>query len=256
MIKYIKNKLFPDEKFVPGPTSDGLQLATKDMYIVEDCIVDMFTQKNVEFDEACGITWGAAAIFRRCMFDFAGKLVLVGSGDEDKRPLEENRFVRFEDCWFRNFGRRGPEIQSGTRAEMEGCFIENWGEPFVWDTRAFGVWVHDGGRLKIKNSMFVQLDEQIPFKLWLKDKVGHIGQAIHDHGLKALFQPRTYVNGWRRACTVEDDGELMAENCYKSSRDLVIDNLFGEMSQDEANAKMDWFVGYFTDLRQKLSGRK
>lgn len=60
-----------------------------------------------------------------CVFTGAGKLVLCGSGDIDKRAVEAGKSVCFRDCVFADFGRRGPEAQAGMRVGLENCSIIN-----------------------------------------------------------------------------------------------------------------------------------
>ena len=87
-----------------------------------------------------GVVWGSSAVFRRCVIRGAGKLVLCGSGDTDKLNVERGKTVIFEDCILEDFGRRGPEAQSGMRVMLRGCLIRNWGAPDRFDVRSFASW--------------------------------------------------------------------------------------------------------------------
>ena len=236
MIFKIKNKKYPDKAFFKSNDNDGLHLCTESTWQFTDCLIDMSEYEQDEYDEACGITWGASATFTRCVFRNAGKLVLIGSGDANKRYVEEGKTVRFTDCFFDSFCRRGPEIQSGMRVYMDNCVIMDWGTSPYWDTRTFAIRVHDGGYLNIRNSVFMQ-NVRPHLNLYLKDKVNHICQACKDFGLSALFSSRTYVSGWRRACTVEGNGALLAENCFAFPDDLIIDNLISKMTESVAKDK-------------------
>ena len=234
----IRNKRYPAAKFVPGKDNDCLQLKDEKTYLFEDCVVDAECLDGQEMDEALGVTWGSSATFNRCVFRNAKKLVLIGSGNQEKRYIEEGKTVYFNDCIFSCFGRRGPEIQSGMRVYMDNCLIEDWGYPGYWDTRAFGIRVHDGAQLHIKNCIFVQ-DVKPSLNFRIKDKLHHWCQAIKDHGLMAIFKSRTYASGWKRACTVEGDAVLVAEHCWSFPEDLIIDNHTGKMRESIAKIRLN-----------------
>ncbi|MBQ7608554.1 MAG: hypothetical protein IJU76_11390, partial [Desulfovibrionaceae bacterium] len=192
------NRRFPALDFRPGKDNDALQFSREQHFYVSNCIIDTSEIPQGSLDEACGITHGASAEFDHCLFRGAGKLVLIGSGDKKFAEVEKGKTVVFKDCWFDHFGRRGPEIQSGMNVLMDHCLISNWGSPDFFDVRAFGVWVHEGAYLNIKYSAFIQSMKPTLW-LWIKDHANHIGQAIKDGGIGALFKRRTYASGYKRA---------------------------------------------------------
>ena len=99
----------------PDAGGHGVGISDGEDWLVEDCIIDLSACPLDQLDEAVGVTWGSSAIFRRCVIRSAGKLVLCGSGDAAKAAVERGKVVIFEDCILENFGRRGPEAQSGMR---------------------------------------------------------------------------------------------------------------------------------------------
>ena len=101
--------------------ADGLGHFRPDPIWVEDCYVDLAAVPLEDQDEAVSVTWGGSAQFHRCVFRNTGKLCLIGSGDDSHRKQEEGHNVTFSHCIFENFGRRGPEVQSGMAVIMESC---------------------------------------------------------------------------------------------------------------------------------------
>lgn len=110
----------------PDAGGHGLGISDGQSWLVEDSIIDLSACPLERLDEAAGITWGSRAIFRRCVIRGAGKLILCGSGDADKLAVERGKVVLFEDCILEDFGRRGPEVQSGMRVILRDCLIRNW----------------------------------------------------------------------------------------------------------------------------------
>ena len=242
------NKRFPALDFKPGDKSDCLQLCGHHDYIVRDCIIDATGLEDGCVDEACGITWGACATFDHCLFKNAKKLVLIGSGDADHADEENGKNVIFRNCWFDNFGRRGPEVQSGMICVMDGCVVTDWGREEKYSDRTFGAWCHDGAVLIVKNSVFLQ-NVKPSLRLWLKDHAYHISQAWKDHGPLALFKRRTYVSGYKRACTYDHDElcDVIMQHCYVQDG-LVADNNSDPMTEDEAFKMYTDMHNYFEAL--------
>ena len=105
----------------PDTGGHGLDMSNGQDWLVEDCLIDLSACPLDQLDEAVGVVWGSSAVFRRCVIRGAGKLVLCGSGDTDKLNVERGKTVIFEDCILEDFGRRGPEAQSGMRVMLRGC---------------------------------------------------------------------------------------------------------------------------------------
>lgn len=243
---------FPAKDFVPGNDSDALQLCGLRTYLVRNCIIDASELEDGSVDEACGITHGASALFQKCLFKGAAKLVLVGSGDKEFAQVEKGKTVTFENCLFDSFGRRGPEVQSGMQVYMKGCVVSNWGDPKHFVKRVFGAWVHNGGFLDIEDSVFYQ-GNRPSFKHWLLDHAHHIGQAVNDHGLSVLLEHLTYVSGYKRACTWDPDDDscsIQMSHCWASSDCEIRNELPNDpMSDEEAAAKITSLRAYFDDLK-------
>lgn len=198
-------------------------------FIVRNTVIDLSAQALNTLDEAVSITWGSSAEFENCLFRGAGKLVLLGSGDVDKRHLEEGKTVTFRSCIFEKCGRRAPEVQCGMVAHMENCLIKDWGVCDRFDVRAFAGWAHDGGKLYADHCIFQQ--ESTSRGLWygVVDLMNHIGQAVNDDGLSALSKLSTYTNGRKRALM----GNVEATNCYWYPDDLVVENAASDLSEDD-----------------------
>lgn len=223
-------------KHITKPLSagaDGLGLCDGQEFHLHDCYIDLSCQDLDKIDEALGITWGSHGLVERCVIRGAGKLILCGCGDDDKVALETGKTVTFADCILEHGGRRFPEVQDGMEVTLRNCLVQNWGQPDRFDTRSFGAWAHNGGWIRAENCVFRQDTTSMGFRLWLADKIGHVGQAINEDGIKALFSAKTYIAGPRRALTAGHDGYVQAMNCWWDD-DLVVENDSGYMTDKEA----------------------
>lgn len=198
--------------------NDGVGCCTDNEYYIHDCDIDM---RGVECDEALSFTRGAWGRVERCHIVGAGKLVLCGSGEKEYQHVTLDKAVTFKECVFADFCRRGPEVQDGMLAYLLRCFVQRWANPECFDVRAFGAWAHGGGQIIARDSVFIA-PHQLPFPLSLRDRLAHIGQAVKDDGLRALFRRRTYVSGPRRALTRGPGGHVTLQHCYVG-RGLVVD---------------------------------
>ncbi len=195
---------------------DGLGLWLPREYVVRDCIIDLSALPLEELDEAAAVTWGASATFERCVIRGAGKLFLCGSGDPDKREIEQSRRVKLRECILEGFGRRGPEVQAGMRVMLEYCLIRNWGEPSRFDVRSFAGWAHSGGRIDAIGCVWWQDAFWRPLGLFWRDLVGHIGQAWNDEGWRGLLRPSIYLPGVCRGLLAGPGGEAYAWRCWRN----------------------------------------
>lgn len=217
----------------PNSQGDGISFFDGGNHTLRDCVVDLSVCDLADIDEALGVTWGSEAIVRNCIFRGAGKLILCGSGDADKKHLEYGKQVTFEHCLFENFGRRGPEVQDGMKVYLYNCVIRNWGYPDRFTVRSFGAWAHgDGSYIYAENCVFWQ-DEK-----WgrhpVKDLIGHIGQAFNDTGFRGLFSKDAWRPGNRRGLVASDGGLVEAINCWANHDWIVLENCNGEMSDEKA----------------------
>lgn len=224
---------------VPNDQGDGITLFDGHDWNVVNTVVDFSQQDLDDIDEAVGVTWGSNAAFTDCVFRGAGKLVLCGSNDSDKRSLEWHKCVTFNHCLFENFGRRGPEVQCGMIVEMNNCLIRNWGDDDRFTVRSFGAWAHDDGVIIANNCVFWQ--DTMSSSHWLKDKIGHIGQAVNDLGFKGLFTRNAWMSGKRRGLTTDGTGYVEARYCWTNDPGIVLDNWVSEMSDDDAWALINSF---------------
>lgn len=216
-----------------GPSytaNDGLGIWDGGYHRIHNCTIDMTNED--ECDEACAVTYGSEAEFSYCHIRGAGKLILCGSGDAQAAEKEPSKTVTFNNCIFEDFGRRGPEVQCGMSVVMNDCLIRNWADPKHYDKRSFGAWAHKGGKIEAIGCVFWQ--DTYRFKA--KDICHHVGQAIHEQGIKALFKPSSYVSGCRRGLTATDGGEVRARGCFKNQSWIILENSDDEMSREEAIA--------------------
>lgn len=222
----------------PGSQGDGLTLCDGKHYVIDNCIIDFSNQDLDDIDECLGITWGCSAEISNCIFCGAGKLVLCGSGDKDKAGREHGQIVRFTNCIFENFGRRGPEVQCGMQVYLTDCLIRNWGEPDRFTVRSFGAWAHGAGSFIIADSCIFWQDNGRFGKHWFKDMVGHIGQAWNDERFLGLFSKDAWRPGNARGLVESDGGCVMAKNCYTNQAWVVIENHSEPMLPVVARQKM------------------
>ena len=233
-----QHRRFPTPDYIPDGKHDGTGCCVDgETHVYEDCVVDMTPYDVEQMDEAVGITWGASAIFDRCVIRGAGKLFLCGSGDKEYRKFEEGRTVTIKNSILERFGRRGPEVQCGMVCHLEDSLVLNWGDANRFTVRNFGAWAHDGGEIYAKNTIF--LNNSIPTR-WqaIADHVNHFFQAIKDNGLRAVFDPLTYTAGIRRGLTASDTGYVEAYHCF-GFPETLIQNHTDPMQFDEFNERLE-----------------
>lgn len=240
----IENKLITRTDWKPGDKpKDGIGMCNGMHWDIKNCIIDLTDAPDGSVDEACGITWGSSATFEHCVIRGAGKLVLCGCGDdpdeaesEDIRKkilAERGKTVTFWGCILENFGRRGPEVQGGMTARLYDSMVFNWGCNDQFDTRAFGVWAHDEGRVEAKSTLFLR-GERPSIKHWFQDHWYHFGQAVNERGFfKALFHRDAWLSGYKRALTAGPRGFVYASDCYFTDG-LVTDSDNNPMSSSAA----------------------
>ena len=196
---------------ITTPTNmHGMQLMDERHYTITDTIIDLMNTPLDQLDEALSVTWGAPATFRRCLFRGTGKLVLIGSGDKDKAEIERGKYATFEECVFMDFGRRGIEVQAPMSARVGRCVFMGWGDPRRFDVRNFATWTHGLTLTSVSNSIYWQASTRRPLRQTVVDVANHIGQAVNDKGVKALFLPRTYRRGVLRAV----EGMTQVMHCH------------------------------------------
>lgn len=202
---------------------DGLGLVKEgETYLVEDCIIDLSALPLDQQDEATAVTYGAAATYKRCWIRGAGKLVLCGSGNDDKIPVETGKKVEFIDCILEYGSRRFPEVQDGMQVVMHGCLIKNWGaaDRFNYDRehpdRNFGAWAHRGGRIDAVNCVFWQDSFWRPLRQMVLDWCRQIEQAWNDEGIRGLLRLSTWIPGVCKGLLATNGGEAYAWTCWKN----------------------------------------
>lgn len=223
----------------PDASGHGLDMSNGQDWLVEDCLIDLSACPLGQLDEAVGVVWGSSAVFRRCVIRGAGKLVLCGSGDTDKVNVERGKTVTFEDCILEDFGRRGPEAQSGMRVMLRGCLIRNWCAPDRFDVRSFGSWAHHGGSIEAVDCVFDQPGFWRGWHIMVRDWLAHIGQSWNDEGPRGLLRPANWLPGVCRGLVATAGGQVRAENCHATRWWIRLEGHRGpRMSRNQAQALM------------------
>ncbi len=228
--------------------NDGLGMSQNGViYDVHDCIIDLSDVDLSDQDEAVAVTWGASANFKRCWIKGAGKLILCGSGDENKRFVEEGKTVYFYDCLIEDFGRRGPEVQAGMYVVLQDCVIRNWGDPTRFSDRNFGAWAHHGGSIDAMNCVFWQDKFLRPLKQMIWDFKNHWWQALIDSKGLSIFKPSTYRPGVCRGLTASDGGSVVCWQCWANHWWIKLEEANDRLSDEKAKELL-----YRVEARMKL----
>lgn len=235
MTKIIENKYVTIPKEYPSHEDyeDGIGCREENHFIIRNCVVDFSKQDVEDMDEALGIIWGASAEIENCVFRGAAKLILLGCGDEDKIEVETGKEVHFKNCIFENFSRRGPEVQDGMKVIMENCLIQNWGANNRFLVRSFASWAHTENTEIIANKVIYKQNKFF-HKNFLKDLIGHIGQAVNDSGIYNIFSKEAWQPGVCKGLVATCGGKVKAEHCYKNKWWINIENHKNPMNKTEA----------------------
>ena len=236
----------------PDAGGHGLGISDGQSWLVEDSIIDLSACPLERLDEAAGITWGSRAIFRRCVIRGAGKLILCGSGDADKLAVERGKVVLFEDCILEDFGRRGPEVQSGMRVILRDCLIRNWGAPGRFDVRAFGAWAHHGGHINAEACVFVQPCFWRGWRVMVGDWLAHLGQAWNDDGLRGVLRPAAWLPGVCRGLVATAGGHVRTRHCYATPWWIRLEERRDDMSRKDAAEMVRRLEAMRQDMERRL----
>lgn len=229
---------------------DGIGCYDGKTYLIEDCIIDFSDCAMDEIDECADIVNGSSAIFRRCVIRGGGKLVLCGTGDDEKVPLETGKRVSFHDCILEDGGRRFPEVQDGMLVDMHNCLIKNWGDPDRFTVRNFGAWAHRGGRIDAYGCIFWQDSFWRPIGQFCADLIDHIGQTWNDEGIRGLLRLSTYIPGVCKGLLATDGGEAYAWQCWKNHWWIMLPFRHTTAPMDKTDAKC--MVAYLNRMAAEL----
>lgn len=237
---------------------DGIGLADTQFYIVEDCHVDFSRMPTGMVDECLGITWGAQAYVKDSIFEGAMKVALIGCGDENYIPIEQNKVVVFNNCTFRHGARRMPEVQDGMRVLLLNCMIEDWCNPSYYElnpkkNRGFGAWAHKNGEILAINCTFIQYNFWKGLKLMWCDFLGHMGQTYRDEGILGFFKPKNWIPGVCRGLTSSVGGKVTAYNCHKSRWWIRIEN-HSKLDKEELNDELSSWIDSLSSDNKLLYG--
>ena len=225
MINKLPNcSIRPSSPTIPSPDESGDGIHLEDgIYLVESEYVDFSSHPIENIDECIGITRGASAVVRNCIFEGSEKIALIGGGDEEWRPVESGKWVVFENCIFRNGSRRMPEVQSNMSVLMVNCIIEDWCIPERQKSdpkksRGFGSWAHDYGSIIAVDCEFRQTNGfwRGGWKFMLSDLLSHLGNAFNESGILGILNPFSWIPGPCRGLTASDHGKVRAVRCRKN----------------------------------------
>ena len=236
----------------PDAGGHGLGISDGQSWLVEDCLIDLSAYPLGQLDEAVGVVWGSSAVFRRCVIRGAGKLVLCGSGDTDKLNVERGKTVTFEDCILEDFGRRGPEAQSGMRVMLRGCLIRNWGAPARFDVRSFAAWAHHGGSIEAVDCVFDQPRFWRGWRIMVRDWLAHIGQSWNDEGLRGPLRPANWLPGVCRGLVATAGGRVQTRHCYATPWWIRLEERRGDMSRKDAAEMVRRLEAMRQDMERRL----
>lgn len=229
----IEDKLFtkPDTEHGDGYQAIG-RIDEHLLYKFNRCVFDFRTVPLNKQDELVDMIFRSHATFNSCLFIGGIKAVLVGNGDHPSADAFAT-YASFYNCAFINCGRRCPEVQDGAIANMSHCWIHNWGVD-AFNVRAFGAWAHRGASLYIDNCIFTRT-KGLGFKNYWIDKYKHIGQAVKQDGIAALFKPSTYISGKWRGLTCDTYGTAIANLCYRNDKRIIINKCDEYIDKAKAN---------------------
>ena len=236
----------------PDAGGHGLGISDGQSWLVEDCLIDLSAYPLGQLDEAVGVVWGSSAVFRRCVIRGAGKLVLCGSGDAAKIAVEHGKTVTFEGCVLENFGRRGPEAQSGMRVILQDCLIRNWGAPDRFDVRSFGAWAHHGGSIEAVGCVFDQSCLWRGWHIMVRDWLAHIGQSWNDEGPRGLLRPANWLPGVCRGLVATAGGRVQTRHCYATPWWIRLEERRGDMSRKDAAEMVRRLEAMRQDMERRL----
>lgn len=201
---------------VPDEQGDGLVIwgpqTHNESVSVKNCTIDFSTVSSDKLDENISFVKGTRAVVENCVFTGGIKLALCGNGDF---PVEDNAmYIQFKNCVFKDFGRRGPEVQDGALVTLENCVIWNWGKEDRFDVRNFAGWAHSGARIIASDCVFIQ-DKffQCSLKNMLIDIANHIGNDFND----GCLSYKTFIPGVMKGLFSTDEGSIVIyNNIYKN----------------------------------------
>lgn len=235
----------------PDSSGDGIRLFGENNpnHFSRSCI-DFSDKPCSELDENISTINGCIAFVSDCVFSGGIKLALNGNGDFPER--DRFGYVKYENCIFKEFGRRGPEAQDGVRVILENCIICNWGIEDRFDVRSFAGWAHSNANIIFKNCVFLQeIFFQSSLKNFFIDLGNHIGNDVNDKD----FTWKTLLPGVCKGSYSSDGGFSCCIDCYKNKWWIYLENRINKMSKNKAEevikevcAKTEQDAGYFLRL--------
>lgn len=177
---------------------------------INDCKVDFNGTEPSALDENVSFINGVSAIISNSVFTNGIKLVLCGNGDH---PITDRKmFVQFNNCVFKDFGRRGPEAQDGATVILNKCVIWSWGIRDLFSVRSFAGWAHTDASIVMNDCVLIQ--EHFNQSGWLNmliDIGNHIGNDFNEGSLSL----RSLIPGTMRGLYASTGGRVEFNDSYK-----------------------------------------
>ena len=238
-----------------APGEDGIRIDGTGGGITEirRRVFDFRACPRADQDEVISGVNGAVVRLYGCIILGGIKAMLAGNGDHPGEDMARARW-ELDSCVIMGAGRRCPEAQDGTTVTMRHCWIHDWGRAF--DVRAFGAWAHRGGRIIAEDCLFTQSGGLLGLGLrnTLADIGNHIGQAVNDHGLRALLRLRSWMPGVCRGLTADTGGLVLATRCYRNRPWIVIDGCNQWMGRSQALDTVLRLEDACPDIQNRLCG--
>lgn len=222
----------------PTIKQDGIHIGRSVKALVDHCIIDFKSAEDT--DENVSVIDGSTCLVKNSTIINGKKAILIGSGDNP--ALDANNVVGMHNCVIKNAGRRCPEIQDSGRCFMDHCIIENWGDPDFFDTRNFGIWVHNGALLTAEHCIF---KNSWSFQHLFTDIANHIGNvfnegfevsnSILDGLINCVLHPvQCLLPGKCRGLMYSRDGFARASSCYTDKWWITIGPNQNRLGKSEA----------------------
>lgn len=242
--------MYDQEAIVPGNLTDSIQARYEDglkidgrehgCVEVRDHVFDFRNIDPADQDEVLSGVCGANVVMRRCLIMGGIKAILAGNGDHPIRDFRQAHW-KLQDCVIMDSGRRCPEAQDGVTVTMERCWIHGWGRPF--DVRSFGAWAHRAGVIIAEDCLFTQPGFFVAgIANTVRDSLYHVGQAVNERGLRALFGWRNWMPGVTRGLTAATGGITLATRCWRNHSWIRVDGCEDWLEKPEDVKKLGWGI--------------
>lgn len=238
-----------------APHEDGVKVDGTGQGVTEirRRIFDFRDYPRGDQDEVLSGVNGAVVRLYGCVILGGIKAILAGNGNHPGEDMARARW-ELDSCVIMGAGRRCPEAQDGATVTMRRCWIHDWGQAF--DVRAFGAWAHRGGRVIAEDCLFTQSGGLLELGLrnTLADIGNHVGQAVNDHGLRAVLWPSSWRPGVCRGLTADTGGLALSTRCYRNRPWIIVEGCNQWMSREQALDTVLHLEDVCPDVQDRLGG--